>query len=188
MKKIVLALGISACLFLAGCSSDQIADRGNVPSAMAGAPAWVFQPAVDGKLAASGSAPKSMGGFQFQRTEALSAARDELGRMLTVKVRNIFKKYQEATGVGEDQTFDKVTQDTSKQVAKVTLAGSRQVDLWVAGDGSMHVLVALDTAAVAQAIKEAARTSLGNTQALYQKEEAKAAFETLDEEIDKAFN
>lgn len=191
MKKLTVftALLLSLCFAAAGCGGNKAAkvDRSNMPAPLAGAPEWVLSPESAGKLCAVGSARQGSGGMQFQRTEALASGRDELARIISVDVKNLFKNFQEATGVGDAETFDRVATNVSKQVTSQVLSGSRQKEIWMAPDNVLYVLVTLDSTGVKEAVKEAARTSLGNEQSLHQKLEAKKAHEELDREIEKTF-
>lgn len=175
-------------LVLAACSTtpSKVAKGGN--PTLEGAPTWVLDPGSVKGLAAVGSAQKSPGGIQFQRNEAMATGRDELARMISIRVSNSFKNFNRSTGVGDAQTFDKVTEDVSKQVAKETLNGSHQKDLWVAPDGTLFVLVSLDPKDVADLVKQAAVASFKNDSAKWQQEEAKKAFQELDASIDKEFS
>ncbi len=189
MSRIGIIITLLAMTLLAACSSTQTnMSKGYTNPSLDGAPKWVLDPASAGGLSAVGSAAKSPGGIQFQRNEAMASGRDELARMLSLKVKNSFQNFSEQTGVGDSQTFDKVTRDVSQQLAKQTLNGSKQKDLWLAQDGTMYILVALDPKSVADVTKQMAITSLGNDQALFQKAEAKKAIEELKADIDKEFN
>ena len=184
-------LSLCACLLLAltcGCSSSQTkVAKGYSNNSLDGAPAWVLDPTSAKGLTAVGSAQRSPGGIQFQRSEAMASGRDELARMLGIKVKNMMSNFSRQTGVGEGQSFDKVTEDVSKQLARETLNGSRQKDLWLAQDGTMYILVALDPKNVAEVAKRSMLTSLKNDDALYQQAEAKNALEGLDADIDREF-
>lgn len=189
MSKIKIILTFLTLALLAACSGTQTnMSKGFSSPSLDGAPQWVLDPASAGGLTAVGSAAKSPGGIQFQRNEAMATGRDELARMLSVKVKNSFKNFSEQTGVGDSQTFDKVTTDVSQQLAKQTLNGSKQKDLWLAQDGTMYILVSLDPKSVADITKQMAVASLNNDQALFQKAEAKKAIEELKADIDKEFN
>lgn len=180
---------VMAVALVAGCSGKQVSsiDRDNLPENLSDAPDWVFQPQIKGKLAAVGSAPESAGGMQFQRNEAIASARDELARMVSLNVRNMFRNFQESTGIGDTETFDRVSSNVSKQATNQTLVGSRQEDIWVDPDGTMYLLAVLDPKTVGAAVKEAARVSMDSTEALYQQMKAKEAFDDLDEQIDRVF-
>lgn len=175
--------------FLAACAAPETkVSKGFSNPSLDGAPAWVLDPGSQKGLNAVGSAQRSPGGIQFQRNEAMASGRDELARMLGTKVKNMMSNFARQTGVGEGQSFDKVTEDVSKQLARETLNGSRQKDLWIAQDGTMYILVTLDPKSVAEVAKQSVLTSMGKQQALYQQAEAKKALEKLDEDIDKEFN
>ncbi len=153
----------------------------------ANAPKWVLSPEMEGGLAAVGSAKIGKAGIQFARTEALANARDELARILTVKVKNMVKNFTQQIGVGDEQTVDKVSAQVSKQVTSTVLQGSRQKDMWISPSGELYVLVVLDPASVKEAVKQATLSSFKNERALWQQFQAKKAYEELDKEIEKEF-
>ncbi len=153
----------------------------------ANAPSWVLNPEVEGGLAAVGSAKIGKAGIQFARTEALANARDELARQLSVKVKNMVKNFTQVTGIGNDQTVDKVAVQVSKQVTAQVLQGSKQKDMWISPSGTLYVLVVLDPQSVKNVVKEQTLTSLRNEKALWQQFQAKKAYEELEKEIQKEF-
>jgi len=153
-------------------------------------PAWVLDPSMEGGLSAVGSAKMSKAGMQFTRTEALANARDELARQMSVKVKNMVKNFTEVTGVGDDETVDRVSSQVSKQLSSQVLAGSKQKKMWKSKDGELFVLVVLDPEAAIKAVnavREAVKTSYKNEKALWQKFQAKKAQEELNAEIEKEF-
>ncbi len=153
-----------------------------------GAPDWVLNPQVEGStLAAVGSAKIGKAGFQFARTEALQNARDELARMIEVRVKNMVKNFMQVTGIGDSETVDRVSVQVSKQVAYQTIRGSRQVSMWRSPCGELFVLVGVDPEMVKQFIKSQVETSLRNERALWQMYQAKKGFEELEKEIEKEF-
>ncbi len=151
------------------------------------APRWVLNPQTEGVLAAVGSAKIGKAGIQFARTEALANARDELARMISVKVKNMVKNFTQQVGVGDEQTVDKVSVQVSKQVAYQVLNGSRQKDMWISPSGTLYILVVLDPEIVKEAVKQATLSSFKNEKALWQQFQAKKAYEELDREIQKEF-
>lgn len=184
---VILALSSILC---AGCGSTPKETKIESPglaSELANAPQWVLQPSVNGILSSVGSAKVGKAGMQFARTESLANGRDELGRMINVKVKNLVGNFTQVTGIGDDQTVDKVSSQTSKQVTNQFLNGSRQKDMWISPSGELYTLVILDTAAVRDAVKESVMTSYQNEKALWQKFQAKKAYEELDKEIEKEF-
>ncbi len=125
------------------------------------------------------------------KIEATANARYEIARTINVKVKNMIKNFTETTGVGDDQTVDKVFTNVSKQVAKVDLSGSVVKKTFYDREGNeLYVLVALNpevVANVAETMKKAAMTSFKNDRALWQKFQAKKAHEELENEIEKEF-
>jgi len=182
-----LALSALVAASFTACGGKPAPEEQSAQAAgLAGAPMWVLDPTVEGGVAAVGSAQKSPGGLQFQRTEALANARDELARVLSVKVNNMVKNFSQATGVGDAQTFEKVAQQVSKQVASQTLSGSKQKAIWInPATGELFVHVLLDPESVKSAAKASFKTSMQNDEALWQQFQAKKADDALDAEVDK---
>jgi ribosomal protein S20 len=177
-------IGLTGCNLNMGGNPEQCSIDGTV------APQWVCTggATMEGGLFAVGSAEKSPLGPSFQRTEATAAARDALSREIKVKVKNMFKQFQATTGIGDEQTAEKATQNVSKQVSANTLAGSKVMKVWISPKGTMYVLVGMpDPKAVQQQVKQATKTSLKNNAALWQKFLAKKADAELDAAVDKEF-
>ncbi len=152
------------------------------------APKWICDPYVEGGLGAVGSAQANPLGRNFQQTEAMANARDSLARELGTKVKNMFKNFAQTTGVGEDQTVEKVATNASKQIANQNIEGARQKNRWIAPDGTLFIHVVLDPKGVEDfkaKAKNTVKSSLRNEQALYQQFVAKKSMEELDAEIDK---
>ena len=179
----IVALGLTACggqpAAPAAKNWDKCMEQG------VEAPPWVCVPDMAGGIAATGSAAKSPAGTGFQRQEAMANGRDALARQISVKVKNMFKNFTQQTGVGTDVQVEKLSSNVSKQVASQTLNGSAQKGRWIAPDGSMYVLVAIDPNSAMQATKASAKKSLKNDQALWQQFQAKKADAALDAEIEK---
>jgi len=193
MKKLLtttlLSLGLIGAI--TGCSNNQPKPDVNMCTIDGSqAPSWVCDGGamMEGGIFAVGSAEKSPLGISFQRTEAMSAARDELARQIKIKVKNMFKQFQATTGIGDAQTADKATQNVSKQVTQATLSGSKLMKTWVSPKGTMYVLVGMaDPKAVQQEVKNAVKTSLKNNQALWQKFLAEKADRELEAAVAQEF-
>lgn len=155
------------------------------------APDWICNPYIDGGISAIGISKATMVDESFMMTEAMADARDKIARQLETKVKNMFKKFTQVTGTGEDATVEKVATDVSKQVANQTLSGVKMHRSWQAPDGTLYVWAVLDPQGVQQ-FKEntiqqmkKVKTSMGNKEALYQQFLAERAMKELDAEIDK---
>ncbi|WP_265823108.1 LPP20 family lipoprotein [Geovibrio ferrireducens] len=186
MKRIILAVMFVA-LVTVGCGGKSAEAPKVIDPCFNGAPAWVLSPELEGGLAASGSAKVGPAGMQFAKTEAMASGRDELARIISLKVQNMVKNFTQVTGVGDAQTVDKVSSQVSKQVANETLNGSRQKNIWQSPCGDLWILVVLDPAVVKEQAKQAVQSSYKNDQALWQQFQAKKAYEELDKEIAKEF-
>ncbi len=196
MKRVLFsALTATSLLVLSGCGSTAPSTPDFNKCMIDGtqAPNWVCRPnSVEGGLVALGVAqPNAANDYQFQLDEATAAARDSLARRIEVKVKNMFKQFKETTGVGKDATFDKATQNVSKQIASQTLRGSKVINSWQSPTTrALYVLVGIpaqDMQQVKENIKNQAKSSFKNNKALWQKFLAQKADQKLDEAIDKEF-
>ena len=191
MKK-VLITALAVAGLMTGCANNNQPQPNVEACQMDGvtAPSWVCDGGamMEGGLFAVGSAEPSPLGISFQRTEATAAARDALARQIKVKVKNMFKQFQATTGIGDEQTAEKATQNVSKQVAAATLEGSKVMKVWRSPKGTLYVLVGMpDPKAVQQEVKKAVKTSLHNDKALWQKFLAQKADKELDAAVEKEF-
>jgi hypothetical protein len=187
MRKFLLVMFVLAALsfVLTGCGDKKPEPLAN--PCFNGAPSWVIDPSMEGGLTGLGSAKIGPAGMAFARTEAMAVARDEIARSLSVKVKNMFKNFTQQTGVGDDQTVEKVATNVSKQVASQTLTGARAKNTWISPCNEMYILVVLDPETAQAAVKKQVQTSLRNEKALWQQFQAKKAQEELDKEIEKEF-
>jgi len=153
---------------------------------------WICNPQIDGGLSAVGVSKATMVDESFMQTEAMADARDKIARQLETKVKNMFKKFTQVTGQGEDATVDKVATNVSKQVANQTLSGVRMYKSYQAPDGTLYVWAVLDKNGVEEFKKTAIEkaksvaSSMGDKKALYQQFLAERGMKELDEEIEKA--
>ena len=147
------------------------------------APKWTCTPFVDGAIAEVGVAPKTAAGIGFQRRVALANARSNLAQQIETLVKDKVETFTRSTGIGAGEAVDSVATAVSKQVAKVTLKGSKQVDAWQAPSGTLYVLVAVPEKEVNAAAKKAIKTSFKNDEALWQQFQSKQALEGLEKEF-----
>jgi hypothetical protein len=202
LKNGIFLLSATAVLTLSGCfgsNAPAVGENGVPVSAPqqdpalcyeggVQAPQWVCDPFVEGGMFAVGSAPANPLGKGFQQTEAMANARDSLARELGTKVSNMFKQFAQSTGVGENQTVEKVATNVSKQIASQNIEGARQKNRWTSPDGTLYIHVVMDPTSVATFKEEAkavVKTSMKNDEALYQQFVAKRGFDELDAAIEK---
>lgn len=146
-------------------------------------PEWILQPYYSKGIAAVGQAKIGEAGLSFAKTEALANARNELARQIQVEVDNMFTSYTNVVGTADNQTVEKVATDVSKQVASVSLKGSKQLNIWISEKNEIFVLVGIENSV----LNEQTKTAL-KEQSLYQEFKSQKAQEELSKEIDKKFN
>ncbi len=184
MRKYLLSSLIVASLFV-GCAThkNQNIDFNQCNVDGGPTPEWVCNPNVKGTISAIGIAENNKADdYSMQLEEATADARDKLARQISVKVKNMFKKFKATTGYGKDATFEKATQSVSKQIAYEVLNGTKVIKSWKSPRTKrLYVLVVLENPA------QRLKTALHNKEALWQKFLAKNADKELDKEIDKEF-
>ena len=139
------------------------------------------------EVSAVRSAHIGKGGIQFARTEALSNARSELARQVSVKVRGLVNTFTQQTGIGDDQTMDAFSKQVSKLVTDETLSGSREKDTWISPSEDIYVLAVLETVEVKESVRRQVISGYQQDSAKWQEFKAKNGNEELDAEIEKAF-
>lgn len=190
MKKTFLIFIVVAAFAIAGCTpkgSGITASKMN--KCFDGAPAWVLNGGAEGGLSAVGSAQVGNAGISFAKTEALANGRDEIARILELKVSNMVKNFTQTTGVGNSQTVDKVSSTVSRQLASQTITSSKLKSQWLSSEcNELFVLVVADAPGIKKDIKDQITSSYRNEEAIWQQIQAKDALKEMDREIDKVMN
>ena len=190
MKYRTLRLSFAA-VFAAGaltaCGGAQVVAGCTFPNSPSiEAPGWICDEPVSGvEVSAVGSAEKSAAGTSFMKTQAATTARVQLAQNVQVEVSNMVKNYVETTGIGDNQTVDKVATSVTKQITAQTLNGSRIYKSRTGPSGTIYVLVGMNPAAVAKTAKTAVTSSMGKDKALWQQFRSKKAQDELADEISK---
>jgi hypothetical protein len=182
------AVSLVLMLALAGCGKNvKRIDNERLEEEYEHAPDWVLAEYDAKMLSAVGSAHIGKGGIQFARTEALSNARGELARQVSVKVRGLVNTFAQQTGIGDDQTLDAFSKQVSKLVTDETLAGSREKDTWISPSSDIYVLAVLEPAAVQESVRRQVLSGYQQDSARWQEFKARNGNAELDAEIEKAF-
>lgn len=148
------------------------------------APDWTCNPYAEGSITEVGSAPYSKLGQGFTRREALANARSNLAQQIETLVKDKVETFARSTGVGGAEVADKVSTQVSKQAAKVSLKGSRQINSWQHPTSkTLYILVGMDENAMNEEIKNNVKSSYKNENALWQQFQAKQSLESLDKEF-----
>lgn len=154
IKTTILFLFISG--IIVGCSSkyglgegaSSIEDSALEANNLLNAPSWVLNGGREG-LSAIGSADITKAGLQFARNEALALARDELSRIVSVKIEGLVSNAitQSIGNNAYDSNVEKYGEQITRQIVSQTMVGTKQKDTWITSDGKqIYVLVELDSA------------------------------------------
>lgn len=191
MKKTLSLTGaVALSVLLAACSGKQEVVKEPVPDCTfpdapsIAAPGWVCDEPVPGiDVSAVGSAEKSGAGNDFMKQQASASARVQLAQNMKVQVTNMIKQYAETTGVGESETVDKVNTSVTKQITDETLMGSRIYKSRRSPNGTLYVLVGIDTKNFVAKTQDLLKTSMNNDKALWQQFKAQKGQDELAADI-----
>ncbi len=190
MKRMLTTTALAAALLLgiSGCSNKEAqAPEDDFKCRIDGslAPEWACGNVSEtGMITAVGSAPLSKLGQGFSRREAMANGRSNLAQQIETLVKDKVETFTRSTGVAEGEVADKVSTQVSKQVAKVTLKGSKQIKYWQnPGTQDIYVLMSVDESAMNQEIVNSVKSSFKNDDALWQQFQSKQALESLEKEF-----
>jgi len=192
MNKTITTLSLAALMALsfAGCSNKELsiaeqnsAAECNIDGAIA--PKWVCgMQTMDNEIIGMGSHPRGKASIDFVISQSQLSGRAKLATQIETQVKTATKNFIQTTGIDSGQTVDDVAQRTSKEVASVTLTGSRQVSFWQHPQSKdIYVLMAVPTKIVADKTKEIIKSTHADKNALWQQAQAERAFKQLDEDI-----
>jgi len=189
-KVLSMAVLSTALMFsLTGCSDKEPVPEDNFQCRIEGtlAPEWACGNSVggvEGQITSVGSAPISKLGQGYSRREAMANGRSSLAQQIQTLVKDKVDSFTRSTGVGTREVADKVSTQVSKQVAKVTLAGSKQIKFWQHPETKdVFVLMSASENGVNEEAKRRVKSSFKNDDALWQQFQAKNALESLDKEF-----
>jgi len=144
------------------------------------APGWICDEPVAGiAVSAVGVAEKSAAGHSFMKTMAATDARVQLAQSMKVHVQNMVKQYAETTGAADAETVDKVNTSVTKQITDETLVGTKIYKTRTSPNGTLYVLLGMDTSIAATATQNALKTSMNNDNALWQQFKAQKGQDEL---------
>jgi len=129
------------------------------------APKWTCIPNVDNYYSGVGIAQKSAAGMAHMKRVAVANGRSDLAQQIKSDIKDKITIYSGTTGVSSDETIDQTTEAVTKQLAKVSLVGSKAVDSWTSPSGAYL------------------KTSYKNERALWQQFKAKNALENLEKDF-----
>ncbi|MFN3135485.1 MAG: LPP20 family lipoprotein [Candidatus Kryptonium sp.] len=180
-----LILIFAVALFVAGCGGAK--ERVAVPEA---APAWVNTPptAVDA-IYAVGAANVGANPV-LARNKAADAARQELGRIIQVKVKslldNFMQEHQEFINTQGTVTSEEFTRSVSRSVSQATLAGSQIVEYYYDKDNKIYyALAVLRKNDIVNEIMRSMNEAQRQKKTAFVEMKADEALKLLDKELEK---
>jgi hypothetical protein len=139
----------------------------------------------DDMITSVGTAKMSKAGAGFTRRNAMANGRSNLSQQIETLVKDKVETFTRSTGIAEGETVDTVSSQVSKQVAKVTLNGSKQLAYWQHPENSdIYLLMGVTKESVNTSAKESVVSSFKNQDALWQQFQAKNALENLEKEFE----
>jgi len=191
MKKFIGSLAVAATLAatFTGCSSKEAEPEDvsfHCEQEGVRAPEWTCNPdtGLEGSITELGSAPYSKLGAGFSRREALANARSNLAQQIESLVKDKVETFARSTGVGGSEVADKVSTQVSKQVAKISLKGSKQLNFWQhPTNKTIYVLVGISEDTMNEEVQSNVKSSYKNDNALWQQFQSKNALESLEKEF-----
>ena len=147
------------------------------------APKWTCIPDVDNYYSGVGIAQKSAAGMAHMKRVAIANGRSDLAQQIKSDIKDKITIYSGTTGVSSDETIDQTTEAVTKQLAKVSLVGSKAVDSWTSPSGALYLLVTVPKKSTNKQIRENLKTSYKNERALWQQFKAKNALENLEKDF-----
>lgn len=183
MKKFITTLSLSALVAasFSACSSEPKPEadfRCRIDGMLQ--PEWVCgnDIAIEGTITAVGSAPMSQLGRGFTQNEAIAQGRTALAQQIEVTVKAKIEQFARSTGTASAEVAEKVSTQVAKQVAQVTLNGSKMLKSRLVGN-TLYVLVGVPEKAINASVK----SSYKNDEALWQQFQSQKALDSLDNEF-----
>ncbi|MCJ7765128.1 MAG: LPP20 family lipoprotein, partial [Thiovulaceae bacterium] len=151
------------------------------------APSWAcgMVEGYDDMITSVGTARMSKAGAGFTRRNAMANGRSNLAQQIETVVKDKVETFTRSTGIAESETVDTVATQVSKQVAKVSLNGSKQLAYWQhPGNNDIYLLMGVTKESVNTSAKDNVISSFKDQDALWQQFQAKNALESLDKEFE----
>ena len=165
-KRVVLVCVAAA---LAACASPGRRQLAELPE-------WYLNPPVaDEQIYGVGMA--DMANLSTGRNVAISRARDDIARQISVTVESSLTDYAQEAGAGRGRDVVQFVETISRQITSVTLEGSRAEEVVVADDGTVYALVTLPTALLREAANREFTRNEGAAFAEFKAGEAVAALD-----------
>ncbi len=117
-------------------------------------PEWVIDPSIEGKIAAVGIAPKTVGGIKMQIAQAESDAVANMAAQIQTSVSRITKESMRRAGVATEvkssEAVDQYFAQATKSVVKdVPISGAKRKNIYQSpSDGTLYIQMVIEPTAV----------------------------------------
>mgnify|MGYP006427984411 CR=1 FL=1 len=141
-------------ILIAGCASQPDKEETSAPSKpepaltaeqkkLEGAPAWVLTPKLEGYVAIAASAPKTVAGFDAQRTDAIENAMERYMLLLQSDIEKITEVSDNRAKTQFTEDFKSLRNDAFRASGSLpALRGYLEQETgWLAPNGTLHVLM-----------------------------------------------
>ena len=155
-------------------------------------PYWISDPTSLDHLSALGKALKTTGGSKFQQTEAVAGARDDLRKIIKVKVSNSVKnslmKFLKKIDKDDDfkkEEIVKISEKVGTHVSLQVISGTKKKAIWFDRKENLYVLVSIDSNIIKELTYDGFRMVLRSNKELFQLYREKDGREFLKAELEK---
>ena len=127
-------------------------------------PEWVIDPSIEGKIAAVGIAPKTVGGIKMQIAQAESDAVANMAAQIQTSVSRITKESMRRAGVATEvkssEAVDQYFAQATKSVVKdVPISGAKRKNIYQSpSDGTLYIQMVIESSAVKEYLVSMADT------------------------------
>lgn len=150
-----------------------------------GEPDWM-QGGVPGYLCGIGSAKPNKFDPTLVQPQAESRGRDKIARTIETKLKSIIKDYRELIQKGEEEDYEANFATATKDIAKQSFSGARELKHWSNKDGMYFSCVCIDQKSFQAAFEGAVNKSgLSQKAKEHVRENANNLFSELDFELEK---
>ncbi len=174
--RILVLLGIGAA-FLASCSGQT-----KTVQASDGTTQDIPEFMQNTRAGCGTGSGKFRGDFNFARDQAATNARAELGKSIQTKLEGLYKQYRAEGETGGKDMAEEQSTKTLRELLDIELTGTRITKVQSLG-GFVYAEVCIDSKSVEAYIQNMKTLNESQKRALQVR--AKAAFNELDEALDK---
>lgn len=182
---LTLTVILSSLILFAGCGDKKVKpnQEESTTTTEINVPEWFTSPPEDPNYLYSPATAKSRS-LQHAINTAKEEGRADIARQMRVKIKGMFKRFREETGVGEDAEFLSMETDVSKSVVSETLVGCKARSQKVLKEGTLYrayVLMELPIGAANQALL----SKIKENKRMYTRFRASQGFDELEQEVEK---